>query len=372
MQATIDTKALHKILSVLVKGVPSKTPIPILENFLIETKEGVVYVTSFDLENRLTAVVNTIMISGDDISFAVPAKILTTLLSTMPEGEMTIEHNAGENTMSCTWGNGSSVLPVFDSIDFPQSNFTEQNAKSVTFAQSFMRSAISKTSTAVGDDDKLRNVLSGILFDVKSNGSNFVASDRQMLVCIDSPVVGDLKFILPNKSASIIKALLEKNGDVTVKYDGSSAVFEFGQYQITSVTINAKYPDYRKVIPANNPHVMVVEREKLCAAVRRVMVCANSTSKMIRFKMSFNEAEITGEDLMFGITAKETLPCEYDGQDMEIGFKAPALHTLLDNMESKSVEIKFMESNRATLIVPSAEDAKDEPIVSVIMPMMIS
>lgn len=372
MQATFDTKALYKILSVLLKGVPQKSPIPILDNFLFEAKEGMVFITSFDLENRITATVNTIMIQGDDTAFAVPAKIFTTLLATLPEGEMTIQHTLGDNTLTCQWGNGSSVLPVFDSIDFPQLAFDETNAKCVSFAQSFLRSAMSKTCTAVGDEDKLRSVLAGILFDIRNDASNFVASDRQVLVCIDSPVTGDMKFILPSKCASIIKTLFEKSGDVKVKYDGKTVNFEFGQYHINAKTIDAKYPNYTKIISVNNPHTMIVERESLCAAVRRVMVCANSSSKMIRFKMSFNEAEITGEDLMYGVTAKETIICDYDGDDLEIGFKAPALHTLLANMESKTVEIRFLESNKPTIITPSPEDAKDEPIKSVIMPMVIS
>ena len=372
MQAKVDTKALHKILSVLVKGVPSKSPIPILDNFLVEVKGSMLYITAFDLENRITAEVSTISMSGKDVAFAVPAKLFTTLLSTMPEGEMTIEYNKDDVTMSCQWGNGSSTLPVFDSMDFPEMAFDDKTAKNVTFAQSFLQSTLSKTCTAVGEDDKLRAVLSGIFFDVNAAGSNFVASDRQMLVCIESPVTGDLNFILPGKSATVIKTLLAKSGDVLIKYDGKTTVFEFGQYKVQSNTIDAKYPDYKKVIPTNNPHVMVIERESLCAAIRRVMVCANATSKMIRFKMSFNEVEITGEDLMYGVTAKETLQCEYDGNDLEIGFKAPAFHTLLANMESKTVEIKFLESNRATLIIPTAEEAKNEPIKSVIMPIMVS
>ena len=367
MELTVNTKALHKILSVLIKGVPNKPILPILDNFLIKVFDGKMFILSFDNELSLTAEIQPKEVKGT-AEMAIPAKMMAHLVSAMPDGELKIIYTDGSNNVQLDWQSGNSVLPIFDAQDFPVPIMTSSVINQAFFSQVFLKSALTKTSSIINENEK-RSAISGVYFDIRKDGSSIVGSDGGMLVCVDSPVVGDMKMIVPLKAANLIKSMLDKSGDVRIICDGKVAEFDFGIFSVKTLIIGAKYPDYRKVIPAQNPYVLCANRELIDAAIKRVMICADKASMMIRLKLSFNEVQLIGEDLGFQYTANETLACEYDGEDLEIGFKAPAIHALISNLESKDVEIKFKASNQATLIVPAGDQIKDETVNSVIMPM---
>lgn len=368
MDLKVNTKALHKVLSVLIKGVPNKSLLPILDNFLLKVSNGDAVLMAFDGEIMLTAKINALEIKGD-ASFAIPAKLLTTLVSAMTDGELCLSYNSGEPSLICNWDNGNSTLPVFNSEDFPEPKVPVTDSQ-ISFNQAFLKSALAKTCATVTENEN-RPAISGINFDVRKDGSTIAGTDGGVLVCVDAPVTGDRNFIIPLKAANILKSMLDKNSTVTVQSDGKTALFDLGQFSMNTLVINKKYPDYKKVIPQQNPYSLCVKREKLEDAIKRVMICADKGSMMIKVKLSYNEMQLIGEDLAFQYVANETLSCEYDGEDMEVGFKAPSLLLLVSNMECDDVEIKFQASNKATLVVPAGDQIKDEPVTSVIMPMVV-
>ena len=367
MELTVDTKALHKVLSVLIKGVPNKPVLPILDNFLVSVLDGKMMIMSFDNEISLYAEIQPKEVNGS-AQIAIPAKLMTTLVSAMPDGELKIIYVDGASNIQFDWQSGNSTLPVFDAKDFPLRIMASSIESSICYSQAFLKSALAKTCTIILENEN-RPAISGVFFDVRKDGSSIVGSDGGMLVCVDSPVTGDMKMIVPLRAANLIKSMLEKSGDVKIVTDGKVAEFDFGKYLVQTLLIGAKYPNYRNVIPLQNPYVLCANRELLDAAIKRVMICADKASMMIRLKLSYNEVQLIGEDLGFQYTANETLACEYDGEDLEIGFKAPAIHALISNLECSDVEIKFKASNQATLIVPAGDQIKDETVNSVIMPM---
>lgn len=366
MESKIDTKSFCKTLAVLIKAVPSKSPLPILDNFLVVVKNGSMLITASDMEIAVTAQIPLISCSGD-ASFAVPAKILTDLAGKITEGELIMAHTPGEFTVECRWENGKSVLPVFEASDFPERKTAEEAAEAVSFSQSFLKDALSKTVQIV-EPDGVRPAMTAVYFHVRDNGTSIVASDSHVLTCVDCLSTGTMPFLLPAKAAIMIKGMLEKDGDIKVIHDGKNAEFTFGPYTLTTALVNAKYPDYTKVIPMSNPNVLTVSKELLTAVIKRMLTCTNKASKRIRVKLSYNEATISGEDLGFSISATENMPCEYDGDDMEIGFNGVALLKLLESINSEHVEIHFLTSKNATLITPPTDERKDEPVRCVIMP----
>jgi len=133
-----------------------------------------------------------------------------------------------------------------------------------------------------------------------------------------------------------------------------------------------KYPKYRDVIPQNNSNILKIDRQMLLGIVRRVAVCANRASNYIKFELKPGQLEITAQDPGFAIAAYEKAACDYAGEALAIGFKSSFLMEILSNMSCDNVVMKFADSRRAALIVPSEEEAEAEKMCGIIMPLMVS
>jgi DNA polymerase-3 subunit beta len=135
--------------------------------------------------------------------------------------------------------------------------------------------------------------------------------------------------------------------------------------------IDGKYPNYEAVIPKENPNVLTIDRLSLLQSIKRVSIFSNKTTHQVRLKISGSELNISAEDLDFANEANERLTCQYNGEDMEIGFNARFLAEMLGNLESDEVNIQMSAPNRAGIIVPT-EPTEGEEILMLVMPVMLN
>ena len=218
--------------------------------------------------------------------------------------------------------------------------------------------------------------MNGIFFDLDEQSSTLVASDSHKLICYtDTELKCPVKssFILHKKPAGVLRAIIGKDVDsVELSYDVNTAVFKFGPTMMVCRLIVGRYPKYREVIPQNNANILKIDRVQLLNTVKRVSVCANKASNHIKFDLKPGQVEITAQDLGFAIAAYEKLNCDYNGDELTIGFKCSFLIEILSNMTCETVVMKFADARRAVLIVPSEEEAESEKICGIIMPIMVS
>jgi DNA polymerase-3 subunit beta len=178
--------------------------------------------------------------------------------------------------------------------------------------------------------------------------------------------------ILPKKALSLLKSSLPSD-DVTVsiEYNQTNAFFSFGNINLICRLIDERYPDYAAVIPQVNPNKLTVDRLLFLNTLRRVVIFANKTTHQVRLKISGSELHISAEDLDFSNEAHERLTCQFEGDDMEIGFNAKFLVEMLNNLESEEVVLEMSTPNRAGLLIPAvSEDHED--ILMLVMPVMLN
>jgi DNA polymerase-3 subunit beta len=218
--------------------------------------------------------------------------------------------------------------------------------------------------------------MNGIFFDIDTASTTLVASDSHKLICYTTEEFKSAvkaSFILHKKPASVLRGALSKDdGDVQISFDSSTVLFQFGSTSMICRLVVGKYPKYRDVIPQNNANVLKIDRLQLLNTLRRVSVCANKASNHIKFDLKQGQIEISAQDLGFAIAAYEKVMCDYSGDDLTIGFKSTFLIEILSNMSCETVVMKFADSRRAALILPSEEEAASEKICGIIMPIMIS
>ena len=373
MEFNVSSAGLLKGILDVSKAIPAKTALPILENFLFVLKDGQLEITASDQELTLRTVV-AVDSTVEDGSIAVPARQMMDLLKALPDQPITVK-TAGEGSFECIWSNGNSSLPYFPAADYPEIKGAGSDALVATIPASVLAEGIGSTIYATADDE-MRPAMNGIFFDMAPESTTLVASDSHKLICYTTPAlqIGEkASFILHKKPAGVLKSILDKDDeDVRIAFDSATVVFTFGETMMVCRLIVGKFPEYRKVIPQNNANVLRIDRTQLLNTVRRVAVCANKASNHIKFDLKNGQIEITAQDLGFALAAYEKLPCDYNGDELGIGFKSSFLIDILGNMSCGTVVMKFADPRRAALIVPAEEEDESQKICGILMPIMVS
>lgn len=371
MRFIVSTSILLKQLQAISGASSSSAVLPILENFLFEIKENVLTISATDLQ---TSMVTSLPIEAkEDGKVAMPSKILIETLKTLPDQPVAFSVDQTTLAIEISAGDGKYKLSGENAEDFPKIPVVE-NASKVAISAPVLAEAINKTIFAVSNDE-LRPAMAGVLVQLAKDAVTFVATDAHKLVRYtrnDIHSEQETSLILPKKALSLLKSTLPaEDVDVEVQYNNTNAFFSFGSIHLICRLVDERYPDYVAVIPQVNPNVLTLDRSTFLNTLKRVSIFANKTTHQVRLKISGSELHISSEDLDFSNEAHERLSCQFDGEDMEIGFNAKFLIEMLTNLTSDEVVIKMSTPNRAGLLLPAVSD-EEEDILMLVMPVMLN
>ena len=260
--------------------------------------------------------------------------------------------------------------------DFPQIPVVKPDKKaSLEIPAPVLYSGISKTLFATADDE-LRPVMNGIFVELSADDLIFVASDAHKLVRYkrtDATADSSASFILPKKPSSLLKNVLPREENpVTVEFDDKNAFFSMTEYRLVCRLVEGNYPSYNSVIPADNPNKLTIDRLEFYNSLKRVSVYSNQASNLVKLALTGNQITISAQDIDFSISAYERLNCQYEGDDMEIGFKSTFLIEILANLSSPEVIMELSDPTRAGILLPSDTPNEAEDVLMLLMPMMIN
>ncbi len=371
MKFIVSSSYLLRQLQILGGVINNNNTLPILDNFLFELNENKLKVSASDLETTMTAVLE--VESEDTGNIAVPARLLLDTLKTFSEQPLTFVAEADSNTVELSSSQGKYALAYADSDEFPNTVEIE-DAKQTNIAGDILSTAITKTIFAAGNDD-MRPAMSGVFFQFSPDGITLVATDAHKLVKYsrsDLSAPEETEFIMPQKPLNLLKGILsDREIDVNIEYNDANVCFSFEDFQLVSRLIDAKYPNYEAVIPKENPNVLHIERQQFLNSVKRVSIFSNKTTHQVKLDLKGAQLTISAEDLDFSNKAKERLTCEYNGDDLEIGFNSRFLNEMLNNLNAEHVELKMSLPNRAGILEPVEGLEEGENILMLVMPVML-
>jgi DNA polymerase-3 subunit beta len=371
MRFIVSTSTLLKQLQAVNGASSSSTVLPILENFLFEIKDGVLTVSATDLQTSMTT--SLAVESKENGKVAIPSKILLETLKTLPDQPISFSVDDKTFAIEINAGDGKYKLSGENGEDFPKIPVVE-NPSSVAMPASVLSEAINKTLFAVSSDE-LRPAMTGVYCQLSPQHITFVATDAHKLVRyrrLDTKSEAPASFILPKKALTLLKASLPSDDlSVAVEYNSTSAFFRFGNINLICRLIDERYPDYEAVIPTNNPNKLILDRALFLNCLRRVVIFANKTTHQVRLKISGSELNISSEDVDFSNEAHERLTCQYEGEDMEIGFNAKFLIEMLNNLSGEEVLLEMSSPNRAGLLMPQTHDDAED-VLMLVMPVMLN
>ncbi|PKQ46171.1 DNA polymerase III subunit beta [Confluentibacter flavum] len=371
MKFIVSSTYLLKQLQVLGGVINSSNTLPILDNFLFELDKSKLTVSASDLE---TTMLSSLEVESDSKgSVAIPARLLLDTLKTFPEQPLTfvVEDN---NTVEISSNHGKYALAYANGNEFPKAVALEDPSTTVVTGD-ILATAISKTIFAAGNDD-LRPVMSGVFFQFSTEGLTFVATDAHKLVRYkreDVKANQVAEFIMPKKPLNLLKGILAgSEDDVKIEYNDSNAKFTFDNSELICRLIDGKYPNYEAVIPKENPNKLTIDRTQFLNSVRRVSIFSNKTTHQIRLKIAGAELNISAEDIDYSNKAEERLTCDYQGDDMQIGFNSRFLTEMLSNLNADEVQLEMSLPNRAGILTPVDGLDDGEQITMLVMPVMLN
>jgi DNA polymerase-3 subunit beta len=374
MKFTVSSADLLDALNTVKGAVPSKSTLPILECILFEQDGDALRLSATDLE---ISIVQKLPVqfetngTPEDQAVAVPSKRLLDTLRALPDLPITISADSDfEIRMETDQGHYKMV--GHDGADYPELPELE-GENEVTTEGHVLREAIDKTAFAVSKD-ALRPAMMGVYFQIGEDETRVVATDGHRLVRLSvDDLVSDtpVNFIVPEKATKLAGKTVEDDEMCTISIDEGHVGFDFGSARVLARLIDEKYPNYEAVIPDGNDRRLTINREDMLNAVKRVGLYSSSMTNQIRLAITPDRVTISAEDVERSSEAEEVVHCDYDSEDMEIGFNSEYLTEVLGNVGCEEVVFQLSSPNRAGIVVPQ-EQAENEEILMLIMPVMLN
>lgn len=373
MKFTVSSSSLLSLLATTGKVISNKNTLPILDYFLMELKGSELKVTTSDLETTLTGSITVDGVEREG-TIAAPAKLMLDSLKEFPELPLEIDVNDQNWEIRINWKSGKLSIPGASAVSYPAVPTLSPEQREITLDVDTLIGGINKTIFATADDE-LRPVMNGVYINFAPSMLTFVGTDAHKLVKYEAKTDTDLtaSFILPKKPANLLRSVLLREEDaVKLGFDSKNAVFTLKNHTLVCRLIEGNYPNYNAVIPTANPNKVLVDRIELLNGIKRVAVCSNPTTNLIRMDIGENRINLTAQDIDFSVSADETISCSYDGQEITIGFKSTFLVEILANIETPTVQVELADSTRAGVFKPVYDDEQRSATLMLLMPMMIN
>lgn len=368
MEFKVNSKVLEKLLAKIIPAVPSRTPMPVLENFLIEIKAGLMTVTATDMEIALRSSLN--VPSEEDIKMVIPAKLFYDIIRSLGDTQIRFVTD-GNAKLKIQTDNGMYSIGYAPSDDFPDTPEVSKE-KEVIMGGPDLRKMIEQTSFAMSKED-MRPAMTGTLMEFTEEGLRLVTTDGHRLVKYINKTITSSKeeqYIVPERAISVLTKLLG-DSDIKMYLSKTNISFNLGDLELISRLIGEKYPAYNSVIPLENENILTIKTNELLSTVKRMMLFSTANSKQVKFSISSNNLEVSAEDVDHGSSAKENIKCEYKGDSMDIGFNTGYVNDVITHINDEQVIFKLHSPTKACIIEPSKTDENEE-LMLLLMPVRLN
>jgi DNA polymerase-3 subunit beta len=308
----------------------------------------------------------------EDGKIAVPAKRLIDTVRSLPETTATFTIDPGSDRITISTANGEYTLVGESAKEYPQIPPFE-SAGSLEFETDALKGIIHRTAFAVSSDE-LRPAMMGVLFQVHGEELRVVATDGHRLVRLGYSGVDiaalQKDIIIPAKALIVLARSIE-SGTTQCNFSATHARFEFSNSVLVTRLIDETYPNYESVIPVENDKTLRIARDDIIGAIRRVALYASAATHQVRLTVNSSGLIVSAQDIDFGGEAKESVSCNYTGEDFEIGFNSMYLIDILSHLESGEVQFRFSSPTRAAIVAP-VETSGEEDILMLVMPVRLN
>jgi len=342
MDVTLERAALLKALGHVQSVVERRNTIPILSNVLIEAGENGVSLTATDMDLTVVETLACMVLSGGAVT--APAHTFYDIVRKLPDGtQVALTTDVETGHLAIKSGRSHFNLPTLPKEDFPAPGAEELPVNFEIGAGDF-RSMIDKTRFAISTEET-RYYLNGIYMHPKDDGDNgpvirAVATDGHRLARVEVPMPDGAAsmpgVIVPRKAVAEVRKLLDSAGDdpIAVSLSESKVRVSVDGVVLTSKLIDGTFPDYERVVPANNDKELDIECSSFSEAVDRVSTISSEKSRAVKMSVQDGQITLSANSPDYGM-ASEELEVDYSGETIDIGFNARYLLDIAQQIEGE-------------------------------------
>ena len=362
LRATCSRDDLAAALGIVARGLSSRGAVQVLSGILLRAEEGKLTLASTDMEISLRASIDG-TVSGDG-AVAVPGRLLTDLARLLPDDSVTLTHQEGEGLLEVKSGSHLSRLNVYSAEDFPRLPPIEVDLHAI--AAPALLATIEKVARAASRDES-RPVLTGILVRFEGNRLIMAATDSYRLAVKETELESsgtELDAIIPARALQELARLAAGADEVRLGVHENHVIFSAGDVWLTSRRIDGQFPNYKQLLPESFEAEVTTPRAPLLDVIRRAGVLAQRNAPL-RLRFAEGELSVSAQTQDVG-EAHESLPIDYAGEPLEIGFNPDFLRDGLEAVGTETVQLRLINPLR-----PAVISAPDESFWYLIMPIRL-
>lgn len=368
MKITVPLGELSKKMNAISGVVPGKTTMPILAMTLIGADEKGITFSATDLDISVTSKVEGEVEAEGRI--AAPAKKIAEIVKSLSGDEVKMKVDGEKLTISC--GKSRFVVNGRNPDDFPK--LPKQEGKTgFDMNSGLLGNLIQKTVYAVSND-LTRPALCGVKWEVDKTGLVMVSTDGHRLAKVEVKMsLGDVdktEVIVPPKALSTFRSYAEKDELIKVNIGDNSISFEMKDVSIYSRLLEGPFPNYQKVIPVKNEKELLVNKEALSSATKRVSILSDALTHQVIFSLKKDNLtlHVTTQDLG---EAREDIEAGYSEDEMEIGYNAAYIQDILRTIEGDDIAFYLDRPDNAGMVKPVSQGG-DVKQLCIVMPLRIN
>jgi DNA polymerase-3 subunit beta len=363
LRVTCQKAALASALGVVSRAVSTRGAVQVLGGILLQAEPGRLSLAATDMEISIRA-----SLEGEvegDASVVVPGRLLTDLVRLLPSDSVTLAYEEGEGVLSVTSGSHSSRLNVYSAEDFPRLPPLDVALHEIDAAA--LLATIDKVGRAASRDES-RPVLTGVLVRFESDQLIMAATDSYRLAVKETTLNAggpDLDAIIPARALQELSRLAASSETVELGAHENHVIFSAGDVWLTSRRIDGQFPNYKQLLPESFEVEIATPRIALLEVVRRAGLMAQRNAPL-RLRFAEGELTVSAQTQDVG-EATESLPIDFAGEELEIGFNPDFLRDGLEAVAADVVQLKLINRLRPGLIA-----APDESFWYLIMPIRLA
>ena len=363
MKFRCDRDDLVEALNTAGKAVTNRATLPVLNGLHLNLEKNILVITGSDLDLTITV---TVDVAGEkDGVSVIPAKLLSDVVRSVEDGivDLTVE----ETDLQVIAGRSEFALRTIPSDEYPI--FDEIASEPVNVDATMLVKALEQVTPAASSDDS-RPILTGVYMVAEKEGFRLVATDSYRLAVRDMPgsslLAGQPPILVPSRALTELARLLEGNKEVSLHLGDKEASFVVNNVKMTTRLIEGEFPDYKRLVPEDNPNKMTANRSELRDAVKRVRLLAQEATP-IRLEMTASGLQLIAKTQDIG-EAHETVDASYIGDDLTIAFNAEYLLKGLEIAPGEEITLETRDNQKPAVL--KADEHQE--FLYLLMPVRIS
>ena len=366
MKFSINQSELQNAIAVVSKGIATRSTLPILSGIHLDAHGDVLTLQTTDLELSIQYTVNVLV--EEEGRAVVPGKLFESIVKNLPDAAVNVAEADGTATVTCD--SAAFSIKTLDAADFPGFPQVDvQQEISIPFPQ--FSSMVKRVARVVSRDES-RAILTGVLIAVEGGTLRMVATDSYRLAITEAPAGSEadegFSAVISGSFLSNIAALTRSEDEVKLALADNQIVISYQDVVFVNRRIEGNYPNYRQLLPDAHAARVALDKERLISAVKRTSVLGQ-TSSPVKFDLDLASQTVLLSTAAQDVgTAQEVVPCEGEGQNLEIAFNSSYVLEGLQAVETDRVLLEVQSSLKPGIF--RADEG--ESYLYLVMPVRIS